>query len=122
MHRRLFQANDLAAGAAGAPAAAAALPKIHIGVKVKSHTGEVNLDFFSFCHKVFIDNKLKSFNFKRIICIFKLIQSHCKRWAASAAGVKKNSNGGRFFPLEVIVDLRFSRISQFNHCNTLLNI
>lgn len=87
---------------------------------MKSHPGKVDFNNFGFFHKLFVNNKFKPFNIKGIICIFWLVQSHSKRWAASATGIEKNSYGSRFFPLKIVIDLRFGRICQVNHFITLL--
>ena len=105
----------VAAGAAGAATAAAGLAQVEIGIQVETHSGEV--DFYPFClfHEIFVHNKFVAFDIVGIVGIFRLIQSHGKGGAASAAGIEKNSDRGGFFPLEIVIDLRFGRISQLNH-------
>ena len=110
----------VAAGTAGTAAAASGRTEFDIGIQVESHAGEIDFYFFSLNHEFFVNDKLKAFYVKLVISVFRLIQSHCKRWAPSAAGIEKNSDRGGFTPLEVIIDLRFCRICQLNHCITLL--
>jgi hypothetical protein len=105
----------VSAGAGRTATGASTLSQIDIGVEMETHPGEINFDIFGFFHKLFINNKFMSFNIKCIVCIFGLIQSHGKRRAASAAGVEKNPDGSGFSSLEIIIDLRFCRIRQFNH-------
>ena len=88
---------------------------------MESHAGEINFNGFGLFHELFVHNEFKAFNFKVIVTVFRLIQSHCKGGPASAAGVKKNPNGGGFFPLEIVIDLRFRSISQLNHLTLSLS-
>ena len=110
----------LAAGSAGTATGAAALPQIDIGIQVETHTGKVDFNGAGLFHELFVHAEFQTLDFKVVITVFRLIQSHCKGRAASAAGVQKDPNGGGFFPLEIVIDLRFRSISQLNHCNALL--
>lgn len=70
--------RSVAAGAAGSTTSASGLSKVHIGIKAESHPGKVDFNNLGFFHEFFVNNELKPFNIKRIICIFWLIQSHGK--------------------------------------------
>lgn len=70
--------RSVAAGTTGTAGTASGLSKVYIGIKAESHPCKIDLNNLGFFHKFFVNNELKPFNIKRIICIFRLIQSHGK--------------------------------------------
>lgn len=107
--------QSVSAGATGTAAATARCSQVHIGIQVKTHTCKIYLNTFSLFHEIFVHNKSVSIHIIGIIRVFRLIQSHGKRWSPSAAGIEKDPDRSRFLSLEILINLRFGRICQFNH-------
>ncbi len=120
----LKKSNLLITTGTAGPAASTSRGLFHynIGIKTKSHSRKINFNVFSFLHKLFVYTKFQAVNIKCVIRIFWLVQSHGKRRATSAAGIKKNPYGGWFLALKIIFYLRFCRISNYNHLKISLFI
>ena len=88
---------------------------------MEPHPGKIDFNGAGLRHKLFVYDKFKTLYFEVIIAFFRLIQSHGKGRTASAAGVQKNPNGSRLFPLKIVIDLRFRSISQLNHLTLSLS-
>ncbi len=101
----------LSAGSRGTTAGAAAgLSQLYTGIKDKAHTVKINCNGLGLLDKILIRDKLKALYIKYLIGVFWLIQSHCKGWAPSSAGVEKNPYGRWGCSFEILIDLRFSKI------------
>jgi len=58
-------------------AAVASLAKLQARIKAKAHTVEINFNRLCFFHELFVYYKFNTFNVKKVVAVFRLIQSHC---------------------------------------------
>ncbi len=109
------------AGCAAASTGGISGLKLDIGIDFKPVSQKVNFYGLRFFVKFLFHNKLETVYIKHLIIVFRLIQSHGQRWAASTAGVQKDSNRCHFLVFEIFLNL-FSRfLGYFNHSiSTLL--
>jgi hypothetical protein len=110
-------------GAAGTRRAAAgtsaAGTEVDGTVDLESVLLKIHLDGLHFLHEIFVDHVGESLDFIHVIGVFRLIQSHGQRRAASAALVEKDPNRGNVFAFEVFGDLLGRRWGNLNHENLL---
>jgi hypothetical protein len=109
-----------AAGPGGSAAGAtAAGTEIHGAVDFESVLVKIDLDGLHLLHEAFVDHVGESFDFEHVVSVFRLIQSHGQRGAASASLVEKNPDGRNVFAFEVFGDLLCRRRGYFDHENLL---
>jgi len=113
-------------GAAGprrtAAGTAAAGTEVDGTVDLESVLLEIHLDGVHFLHEILVDHVSESLDFIHVIGVFRLIQSHGQRGAASAALVEKDPYGCNVFAFEVLGDLLGCRFSYLDHENLLEKI
>ena len=97
-------------------AAAAATPtELQVAIEFEPIHVEVHFDGLGALKKIPVDDILIAVNFKLLIRLVRLIQSHGQAGTASAAFIEKNSNGAYIPTFEIRRDLFTGRRCYFEH-------